>query len=195
MTDRTTFQHKLYFSNLQLAEESEDIVNGVLGVSVERTGYLAQFQTEEELSAAKRARLVELTEAYGCSFNGPSVGDLFLDGPMMTPGEYQQCALRTIYPDLDTNSRLGLCGLGLPGEIGEVVDLIKKFLYHRNGKGLPVDKLKDELGDVLWYYFILLDTLGLTFETVLLTNARKLEERHPRGFNPHYTSDSHASEV
>lgn len=112
----------------------------------------------------------------------------------MTPQEYMQCALRTLYPDLTQSERLGLCGLGLSGEIGEVTDLLKKFLYHRNGKPLDVEKIRDELGDVLWYFAILLDTLGITFEEVMVTNAIKLEERHPNGFNPHYQSDSHASE-
>jgi NTP pyrophosphatase (non-canonical NTP hydrolase) len=89
---------------------------------------------------------------------------------------------------------LGLCSLGLSGEIGEVTDLLKKYLYHRNGKPLDTEKLKDELGDVLWYFFILLDTLGLSFEEVMIANAAKLEERHQSGFNPQYASDSHASE-
>ncbi len=93
----------------------------------------------------------------------------------MKPQEYQKCALRTLYPDLTMKDRLGLCGLGLPGEIGEVVDHIKKYLYHRNGKPLDIHKLKDELGDVLWYSFVLLDTVGLTFEQV--TNVTELEQR------------------
>jgi len=113
----------------------------------------------------------------------------------MTPRDYMHSALRTLYPDLTISGRLGLCGLGLPGEIGEVVDLIKKFLYHRNGKSLDVDKFKDELGDVLWYYAVLLDTLGLTFEEVMQANITKMQQRHPHGFNPLYASDSHASEV
>ena len=112
----------------------------------------------------------------------------------ITPTEYQQAALRTLYPDLTDKERLGLCGLGLAGELGEVVDMLKKFLYHRNGKPLDMNKLKDELGDVLWYYFILLDTVGLTFEEVMQANVTKLETRHANGFNPRYASDSHESE-
>ena len=94
----------------------------------------------------------------------------------MNTEDYRQAALRTLYPDLTTNERLGLCGLGLAGEIGEVTDLLKKFLYHRNGKPLDVKKLKDELGDVLWYYFVLLDTVGLTFKRVAPANATRLEQ-------------------
>lgn len=112
----------------------------------------------------------------------------------MKPEDYQKLALRTLYPDMTTNDRLVLCGLGLPGEIGEVVDLLKKYLYHRNGKSLDTAKLRDELGDVLWYFFVLLDTIGVSFEEVMEANVRKLEQRHGNGFNPRYASDSGASE-
>jgi NTP pyrophosphatase (non-canonical NTP hydrolase) len=113
----------------------------------------------------------------------------------MNPQEYIHAALHTLAPGLTQNERLGLCGLGLSGEIGEVTDLLKKYLYHRNGKPLDTEKLKDELGDVLWYYAVLLDTLDLTFEEVIATNVAKMAKRHPNGFCPQYSSDSHASEV
>jgi NTP pyrophosphatase (non-canonical NTP hydrolase) len=144
-----------------------------------------RFEPSLEATAVKREVTVLLSELERC--------DLLPD-VLMIPDIYQRHALRTLYPDLTTNERLGLCGLGLSGEVGEVTDLLKKFLYHRNGKPLDSEKLKDELGDVLWNFFILLDTLDLTFEEVMMTNARKLETRHPNGFNPHYASDSHASE-
>lgn len=112
----------------------------------------------------------------------------------MTPGDYQAKALRTISPDLTDKERMGLCGLGLSGEVGEVNDLLKKHLYHRSGKPLDVEKMKDELGDVLWYFSVLLSTLGLTFEEVMQANIAKLQARHANGFTPRYTSDSHASE-
>ena len=111
----------------------------------------------------------------------------------MTPGEYQEQALKTIYPDLTDKERLGLCGLGVSGEIGEVTDLLKKYLYHRNSKPLDMEKMKDELGDVLWYFSVMLSTLGLTFEDVMQANIQKLEQRHPNGFTPRYASDSGAS--
>jgi NTP pyrophosphatase (non-canonical NTP hydrolase) len=112
----------------------------------------------------------------------------------ITPTAYQQAAERTIYPDLSAKERLDLGGLGLAGEAGEVVDLIKKYLYNRNGKPLDIEKLKDELGDVCWYMAILLNTLGLSFEDCMHANMKKLVERHPNGFTPRYPSDSHASE-
>jgi NTP pyrophosphatase (non-canonical NTP hydrolase) len=54
--------------------------------------------------------------------------------------------------------------------------------------------MKSELGDVLWYFSILLSTLGLTFEDVMQANADKLRARHPSGFVPRYKSDSGISE-
>jgi NTP pyrophosphatase (non-canonical NTP hydrolase) len=112
----------------------------------------------------------------------------------MTPQEYQIEALRTIYSDLTYQERLSLCGLGLAGETGEIADILKKFLHHRNGKPLDIEKMKSELGDVLWYFSILLSTLGLTFEDVMQANADKLRARHPSGFVPRYKSDSGISE-
>ncbi|MBO0777230.1 MAG: nucleoside triphosphate pyrophosphohydrolase family protein [Ktedonobacteraceae bacterium] len=109
----------------------------------------------------------------------------------MAPREYQEQALRTVYPDLTFEERLGLCGLGLAGEMGEAIDMLKKHLYNRTGKPLDVAKLQEELGDVLWYFSVLLSTLGLTFEEVMAANIAKLERRHPNGFTPRYTSDRH----
>jgi len=111
----------------------------------------------------------------------------------MTPQEYTKHALRTLYPDLTTNKRLSLCGLGMAGEVGEIADLLKKYLHHRNGKALDVEKIKDEMGDVLWYMTVLGDTLGFTLEEAMRANVAKLEKRHGNGFTPNYASDSNAS--
>jgi len=111
----------------------------------------------------------------------------------MTSAEYTLSALRTLYPDLTTHERLSLCGLGLSGETGEIADLLKKYLHHRNGKPLDVGKIKDELGDVLWYAAVLADTLGFSLEDAMAANIAKLEARHKNGFTPNYSSDSNAS--
>ena len=112
---------------------------------------------------------------------------------MITPTQYQREALRTLYPDLTERDILNLCGLGMNGEIGEVTDLLKKYLWHRNGKPLDVEKVKDEMGDVFWYISILLSTLGLTFEDVMQASTDKLRARHPDGFVSRYESDSGVS--
>lgn len=111
----------------------------------------------------------------------------------MLPEEYKQQAMKFVYPDLSYNERLGLSAIGMSGELGEVNDLLKKFLYHRNGKALDINKIKDELGDVFWYIALLCDTIDITFEDAMKANIEKLSKRHENGFTPRYDSDSKAS--
>jgi NTP pyrophosphatase (non-canonical NTP hydrolase) len=67
--------------------------------------------------------------------------------------------------------------LGVATESGEVVDIIKKHLYY--GKEIDMVHLKEELGDLLWYITLCLDTLGSTLEEAIETNMEKLEKRYP----------------
>lgn len=72
--------------------------------------------------------------------------------------------------------------LGLAGEVGEVVELIKKDRFQ--GQPLDRDKLCKELGDVLWYLTDLAAQNGLTLQQVAETNSAKLRARYPNGFVP-----------
>jgi NTP pyrophosphatase (non-canonical NTP hydrolase) len=144
------------------------------------------FDPSLEATAVKHAVTILLSEL--------ATHGLLPETESITLQDYQEKALRTLRPDLSVNDRLTLCGLGLPGEVGEVADLLKKHLFHRNGKPLNVEKLTDELGDVLWYAAVLCSTLGISIEDVMTANLAKVQARHPNGFNPRYGSDSHASE-
>lgn len=73
---------------------------------------------------------------------------------------------------------LGMSGLG--GEAGEVVDLLKKYLFHN--KPLDRDALVKELGDVLWYYELIRQTAGISWTEIVETNMEKLNAR----YNSHY---------
>lgn len=97
----------------------------------------------------------------------------------MTPNEYQKLCMRTAG---DTeNARLIINGaMGLCGESGEVIDLIKKCCFQ--GHVLDYDKIAEELGDVLWYAAILCEGLGVDMERVMRRNIRKLKKRYPNGF-------------
>lgn len=71
--------------------------------------------------------------------------------------------------------------LGLSGETGEVVDKIKKIYYHRSDSNLTEEDreyLLLELGDVLWYWMRLCQTLGFDPMGVIDANVRKLCTRH-----------------
>jgi len=70
--------------------------------------------------------------------------------------------------------------LGLAGESGEVCDLLKKHWGHR--QPLDREKLKKELGDVLWYVGAIADQFDMTLDDVVKANVDKLERRYPDGF-------------
>lgn len=72
--------------------------------------------------------------------------------------------------------------LGLAGECGEVVDLVKKLNYH--GISLTEElrqKFIKELGDVEWYKTLMYAILGVTPEEVWQANMDKLNVRYKSG--------------
>jgi len=69
--------------------------------------------------------------------------------------------------------------LGLASEAGEVCDVRKRI--HRGDYTLSAQwkpKLKDELGDVIWYATMIAVKYGWTLEEVLERNMEKLKERY-----------------
>lgn len=69
--------------------------------------------------------------------------------------------------------------LGLPGEVGEVLELIKKD--RRPGdKRKEVDRedLTKELGDVLWYLTRIATEYDIDLEEIAVVNVLKLRKRH-----------------
>jgi NTP pyrophosphatase (non-canonical NTP hydrolase) len=98
----------------------------------------------------------------------------------MTEQEYIQEILRTYAGSENTGDKLCLGALGLSGESGEVADLVKKRLFH--GHALDREKLRDELGDVLWYFMLICHTVDLSLEDVMTRNVEKLRARYPHGF-------------
>lgn len=99
----------------------------------------------------------------------------------MTLNEYQELAQRTSNGELDRQGHLFNGVLGLAGEAGECADLVKKH-YFQDGR-LFVDKLEDELGDVLWYVAETAAALGVTLEELAERNVEKLRKRYPEGFS------------
>lgn len=94
--------------------------------------------------------------------------------------EYQKESLRTWLPDLTLKDKIANLSMGLCGETGEVVDYLKKCLFH--GKAFDVDNIILELGDLMWYISILMHELNISMDTVLTKNIAKLKERYPEGF-------------
>ena len=91
--------------------------------------------------------------------------------------KYQKLAMRTKNKTLIHREQLTNICFGLVGEVGEVVDLVKKHLDQRHP--LSQDKIAEELGDVLWYLAEACDTVGVSLHTVACANIAKLEARYP----------------
>lgn len=95
--------------------------------------------------------------------------------------EYQEKAWETaIYPEKKNNLQYPALGLG--GEIGEVLEKVKKIIRDDNGKILEERRqaLKMELGDVIWYLAAIATELGLKFDDIINSNIEKINSRKQR---------------
>lgn len=72
--------------------------------------------------------------------------------------------------------RLMLAGMGLSGEAGEVCDHAKKVAFH--GAKMDQAALIKELGDVLWYYTLMLHAHNVTLDEIMEANVFKLCDRY-----------------
>jgi NTP pyrophosphatase (non-canonical NTP hydrolase) len=99
----------------------------------------------------------------------------------MTINEYQVAALRTANPALTQMEQLQNGVMGLNGEAGECIDLIKKHLFQ--GHALNEGHIAKELGDIAWYLAISADAIGYDLETIFQMNINKLKDRYPDGFD------------
>ncbi len=98
----------------------------------------------------------------------------------MTANEYQVLAMKTLNKDLDEREVLINGVMGLCGESGEVIDIVKKHISQ--GHSLNKDKIVEELGDVLWYIAELATILNVTIEDIMKYNINKLSQRYEGGF-------------
>ena len=99
----------------------------------------------------------------------------------MTINEYQRLALRTLNPELDKKDVLINGVMGLCGESGEAIDIVKKWLAQ--GHELDREKLAKELGDIAWYLAETAAALEIPLEDIFRANIEKLQKRYPEGFS------------
>ena len=99
----------------------------------------------------------------------------------MTLNEYQQLALTTLNPALNKKDVLINGVMGLCGESGEAIDIVKRHLAQ--GHELDREHLIKELGDVAWYVAETAFALDVSLEEVCQRNIDKLKARYPEGFS------------
>ena len=105
----------------------------------------------------------------------------------MKVNEYQDLAMKTLNPKLDKKDVLINSVMGLCGESGEAIDIVKKWMAQ--GHELDKEHLAKELGDIAWYLAEAATALDMQLEDILQANIDKLKKRYPEGF------DSKRSEV
>ncbi len=99
----------------------------------------------------------------------------------MTVNEYQRFAMTTLNPELSKKDVLINGVMGLCGESGEAIDIVKKWLAQ--GHELDKEKLAKELGDIAWYLAETATALDLDLEDIFEANIEKLRKRYPEGFD------------
>ncbi len=95
--------------------------------------------------------------------------------------EYQKLAMTTLNPELERKDVLINGVMGLCGEAGEAIDIVKKWLAQ--GHELDKEHLIKELGDIAWYLAETATALDVDLETVMQMNIDKLKARYPEGFD------------
>ena len=99
----------------------------------------------------------------------------------LTANEYQRLAMVTLNPGLSKKDVLINGVMGLCGEAGEAIDIVKKHLAQ--GHDLDREKLAKELGDIAWYLAETAYALDIPLEDILTANIEKLKKRYPEGFS------------
>ena len=99
----------------------------------------------------------------------------------MTVNEYQKQAMASLNRELTRKEILINSVMGLCGESGEAIDIVKKHLFQ--GHELDREKLAKELGDIAWYLAEAATALDLPLEEIFQGNIDKLKKRYPQGFD------------
>ena len=98
----------------------------------------------------------------------------------MNINEYQRLAMTTLNPELSKKEVLINSVMGLCGESGEAIDIVKKWMAQ--GHELDKEHLAKELGDIAWYLAEAATALDMQLEDILQANIDQLKKRYPEGF-------------
>lgn len=120
--------------------------------------------------------------------------NLLTEGSLsMTINEYQQMALRTESPTTDETDRILQGAMGLCGESGEYIDILKKYMFQ--GHELDKEHMAKELGDIAWYLAVSADAIDYDLETIFQMNIDKLKARYPEGFETNKSTNRKSDDI
>ena len=111
----------------------------------------------------------------------------------MEINEYQTLAMTTLNPALSQKDVLINSVMGLCGESGEAIDIVKKWLAQ--GHQLDKEHLAEELGDIAWYLAEAATALDRNLEDILEANIEKLKKRYPEGFDIHRSLERNEKDI
>lgn len=98
----------------------------------------------------------------------------------MTINEYQKLAMTTLNPELTKKEVLINSVMGLCGESGEAIDIVKKWMAQ--GHEFDREHFAKELGDIAWYLAEAATAIDMPLEDIFQANIDKLKQRYPEGF-------------
>lgn len=122
----------------------------------------------------------------------------------MTGNEYQNLSMRTndgghyerldnaLFEDRRVAEVINGC-LGLSGETGELLDMIKKWIFH--SKAFNETHAKKEIGDVMWYVALLCHAFGWDLDEIMKMNVEKLKARYPEGFDTEKSNHRESGDI
>lgn len=123
----------------------------------------------------------DINDMGDCTCSIHSIQVDTLQTARMNFAQYQKAAYRTIKPHDSDSMEKADWALGLGGEAGEVQELIKHNIMHKEPIDLP--NLAKEVGDVLWYCAAICEVYGIKMDVVAEMNIAKLEHRHNQKYS------------
>ena len=90
--------------------------------------------------------------------------------------QFQRFVAEKTMRELTTAEAQQMSLMGLSGEVGELTEIMKKVYFYK--KPLDRDHMIEELGDILHYFFMFLNTSNVTLDEVIESNTKKISARY-----------------
>lgn len=148
--------------------EPASTTESALGMPVGKACFGSRGSVQVRVPNIDFSALAELTAADVC--------EELQDSGALQHLEFEAHVSRFMKSERSHEECLSNFALGIAGEAGEVVELIKKHLHH--GNPLNREDLTEEIGGLLWYVQALATQAGITLTDAMAYNQAQLEARH-----------------